>query len=808
MLDQVANGKGRVVGLVGPPGIGKSRMVGEIAAIAADRSCQVFTTTCESHTSGIPFHAAAGLLRDVFAIDGLTDEAARANVRDRMQSADSEDLILLDDLLGIRASETPLPAIDPDARGRRLASLLNAAAAGRTTPAVCVIEDAHWIDEVSEAMIAQFVAVVPQTPLLILVTYRPEYRGVLDQLPGSHRIALAPLDDSESRALAAELLGEDASVAALIDQIAGRAAGNPLFAEEIVRDLAERGVVEGTVGAYVCLRSSADVRVPASLQAAIAARIDRLATTSKHTLNAAAVIGLRFDVGLLASLVESVEVDELLQAELIDQVAFTPRSVFAFRHPLIRAVAYESQLRSDRARRHQRLADTIKGGGAPDDNAALVAEHLEAAGDLEAAYGWHMRAGAFAGFRDIRAARTSWQRARQVADRFPADEPDRTSKQIAPRTLLCANAWRDWGSPVDSAFDEISELCLGEGDHASRAIGMAGFITACIFQDRFAEAARISSDLVVLLDAINDPMLTLGLLPAASNAKLQGGEPAEGLRLAQRIIDLAEEDPTRGNVVIASPLTVAMTFRAANRLCFGIPDWRADFDAAIAMGRPIDDTSYALAVMYKYVLSIHNGAACSDAVAIRESAEAVTVSEQSSDDFGLGAAQLARGLVLVNQPGPQHAEGLDWLERYRQTALRRRASVDWVRWDSTELAREKSRLGDIDGAIELARSNVDCLFESGDMISRGPAVTVFVEALLRRGTELDLAEARSAVDRLAAVPTDPGFVLHELPLLRLRALVASSHGDDVTYRDYRDRYRGMANDLGFEGHMAIAANMY
>ena len=621
-----------------------------------------------------------------------------------MPDAEADDLLLLHDLLGVRDVDVALPDIDPDARRRRLSALLNTAAVARATPTIYVLEDAHWIDEVSESMIAELGALVARTRSLLLVTYRPEYRGALDRLPSSHRIALAPLDDSESRALAAELLGPDASVGTLIDQIAGRAAGNPFFAEEIVRDLAERGVVEGTPGAYACRRNSEDVRVPASLQATIAARIDRLATTSKRTLNAAAVIGLRFEAGLLASLVDTVDVDELLQSELIDQVAFTPRPLFAFRHPLIRTVAYESQLRSDRARLHQSLADTIEDAGATDDNAALIAEHLEAAGDLEGAYDWHMRAGAFAGYRDIRAARTSWQRARQVADLLPADEPDRTSKRIVPRTLLCANAWRDWGSSVDSAFAELNELCLGAGDHASRAIGMAGLITAYIFQDRFGEAARVSSDLVVLLEMINDPMLTLGIMPAASNAKLQGGEPAEGLRLAQQIIDLAEGDPTRGNVVIGSPLTMALTLRAANRMCLGIPGWRTDFDDAIAVGRPIDDTCYAAAVMYKYAVPIHNGASCSDAVAIRESAEAVAVSEQSSDDFALGAAQLARGLALINQPGSQHAEGLDWLNRYRHTALRLRPSVDWVRWVSTEQAREKfrrrrRRRRDRDGAI-------------------------------------------------------------------------------------------------------------
>ncbi len=193
-------------------------------------------------------------------------------------------------------------------------------------------------------------------------------------------------------------------------------------------------------------------------------------------------------------------------------------------------------------------------------------------------------------------------------------------------------------------------------------------------------------------------MLTLALLPAASNAKVQGGEPAEGLRLAQQIIDLTEGDPTRGNVVIGSPLTVGITLRAANRMCLGISGWRTGFDDAIAVGRPVDDTCYAAAVMYKYAIPIHNRASCSDAAAIRESAEAATLSEQSSDDFGLGAAQLARGLVLVNQPGSQHAEGLDWLDRYRHTALRLRPSVDWVRWVGTEQVREKSARGDVDGA--------------------------------------------------------------------------------------------------------------
>jgi adenylate cyclase len=130
-----------------------------------------------------------------------------------------------------------------------------------------------------------------------------------------------------------------------------------------------------------------------------------------------------------------------------------------------------------------------------------------------------------------------------------------------------------------------------------------------------------------------------------------------------------------------------------------------------------------------------------------------------------------------------------------------------VRTVDTEIAKEKARSGDLDGAIELARTVVDYTFDAGDALSLGEAVRVFVEALLQRGTSVDVEEAQAAIDRLAAEPTDPGFVLFELPLLRLRALLAWAHGDDAAYVQFRDRYRGMAKSIGFEGHIALAEAM-
>ncbi|HYX99917.1 MAG TPA: adenylate/guanylate cyclase domain-containing protein, partial [Mycobacterium sp.] len=438
MVDRVIGGRGGVVNVVGPPGIGKSRAAREAAALAAERGVEVFWAFCESHAGDIPFHVVARLLRAGTGVADLDREAARMRVRARVPDADPQDLLLFDDLLGIADPEVPLPQIDPDARRRRLTAMINAASLARREPALYIIEDVHWIDGVSESMLADFLTVIPRTQSMVLITSRPEYKGALTQVAGAQTIALAPLDDSDTVALLAELLGSDPSVAELAAIIADRAAGNPFFAEEMVRELVQRSVLAGERGGYVCGTKATEVTVPATVQAAIAARIDRLSAPARRTLNAASVIGARFGAELLAALEIDPVFDELLSAELIDQVRFTPSAEYAFHHPLISAVAYESQLKSDRAEWHRRLATAIqeRAPGSVEENAALIAEHLQAAGELHAAYGWHMRAGASSATRNVGAARVSWERARQIADQLPDEHADKLSMRIAPRTML------------------------------------------------------------------------------------------------------------------------------------------------------------------------------------------------------------------------------------------------------------------------------------------------------------------------------------------------------------------------------------
>jgi class 3 adenylate cyclase len=811
LLDRAIDGHGAVVGVVGSPGIGKSRLAREVAAMAATRGVDVFAAFCESHTSQVHFHAVARLLRAITGVKGLDGQTARDRVRDRVPNADPEDLLLLHDLLGIADPDVPLPAIDPDARRRRLTALVNAASLARQTPAVYVIEDAHWIDEVSESLVAEFVTVIPQTPSLVLVTYRPEYVGALTRVHGAQTLALGPLSDPETAALVCELLGSDPSVGVLGKKIADRAAGNPFFAEEIVRELAEGGVLHGERGGYVSTADVGEVSVPPTLQAAIAARIDRLDPAAKRTLSAAAVIGARFSLELLDTLGVEPILEDLVVAELVDQVGFTRRAEYVFHHPLIHMVAYESQLKSDRAQVHRRVAAAIESRdpAAAEENAALIAEHLEAAGDLHAAYQWHMRAATWATYRDIAAARRSWERARAIADALPAEDPNRAAMRITPRTMLCGNAWRVHEHVAGARFDELRQLCTAAGDKASLAMAMAGLVMDHLFQGRIREASQLASEAKALLDSIDDPTLTVGLSFAPIYAKAESAEWCDVLRWSQRVVDLADGDPAKGNFIFGSPLAVALLQRGTARYLMGRRGWRDDLRHGMAMARSTDHVTYAVVVGYVYCAAVPMGALNPDDSAMREIEDALRIAERSGDDVAVAWARLALGQALVHRhTDAEHDRGYKLLAEVSDVLLRGGYLLCDVPIVNVYVARERARRGDRNNAIPLMRAAADDLVRRGQLLQWGvPATGVLVQTLLDRAAEGDVAEAGAAIERLAAAPADDGLVIREIWLLRMRAFLARVRGDAEVYTDLRDRYRAMATSLGFAGHMKWAEEM-
>lgn len=809
VLDRAIAGQGCVVGVAGPAGIGKSRLVYEAAALARVRGVEVFSTFCESHTTDVPFHAVARLFRNAVGIADLDEETARVRVSDQFSDAGTDDLLLLYDLMGIRDPDSAVPGIAPDARRRRLTALINSMSLSTSTPALYVVEDVHWIDAVSESMFVDLMGVIPQTHSVVLLTYRPEYRGPLSNLAGAQTLSLAPLSSSEVGTLLSELLGVDVSVQAIAGLVAERAAGNPFFAQEMVHELAGRGVLKGERGQYTCDIAVGEISVPATLQAAIAARIDRLGTDAKQTINAAAVIGSRFTPDLLNALGITPAVDELLGAELIDQVRFTPHTEYAFRHPMIRAVAYESQLKSARAQLHQRLAAAIetREPASADANAALIAEHVEAAGDLIAAYAWHMRAANWSINREIAAARVSWDRARAVADSLPAEYPNRLAMRIAPRTMLCATSWRGTPQPAGGTFQELCALCDEAGDKTSVAIAMTGVVAEHARHARMQEALELASKQMALIESIGDPGLMMGAGFSAIAIKAQHGEMAEALRWAQTTIDWAAGDPVKGIMIAGSPLPTALAIRGSARWWFGHAGWRDDFAAALEMACDADPQTLGFVTAWVFGTGILNGVQLVSDDVVSHLEHALRVAEASGDDTVLGSIKYVMGSMLVCR-----GDDAD-LQRRLQLIAEVRDMCRELRFPLSEVspieflpAYEQARTGDAEGGLPQMRHSFTDMLQKGQFVYATGMAGFLIEVLLGRGSDGDLTEAQDVVDWIAALPGDD-WVARDLMVLRLRAMVAKVRGTDSQYFDLRDRYRAWAQSLGFEGHMQWAAQM-
>lgn len=296
--------------------------------------------------------------------------------------------------------------------------------------------------------------------------------------------------------------------------------------------------------------------------------------------------------------------------------------------------------------------------------------------------------------------------------------------------------------------------------------------------------------------------MTVGLFYPAAQAKWEAGEATESLRLAQRIIDLADGDPTMGNFVIGSPLAWALTLKGAAEMFLGRPGWREDLRAGIVLARSVDAGARSFVQLYKYAAAIQNGAVHPTARDVELAAESLEVAQQSGDNAALAYALFNRAVSLLHHNS--EADGLEFLVQAKEMVVREQLTTTVRRMCDIEFARAHSRSGDYGSAIELASTVLAEQFETGEMIFRGPATTVLVEALLSRGVAGDIAAAELAVDRLAAVPTEPEFVLHELAVLRLRALLARAHGDAAGYAQFRERFRDKAVQASFEGCLAQA----
>jgi class 3 adenylate cyclase len=424
-LAQARAGAGAVVGISGDAGVGKSRLCLEFVERCRAQGLAVHEGHCPAHGKTIPFLLLRDLLRSTLGLDERSGtEEARRRIAGALVLLDErlqEGLPLLFDFLGLADPERRAPVLDPEARCEAVIDLACrlVRAHGERQPLALLIDDLHWIDAESERFVERLVDGVAGTPTLLIVNFRPEYRAAwMDQLadtPGRafRQLALAPPDAPAVRALLRELLGDHPSLGTLPQLVHERTGGNPFFIEEVVRSLIEQGILTRVEPSdtdasealrpappYALARAVTEIQIPATVQAIVGARIDRLNEAEKQALQAAAVIGKTFAAAVLERAL-GVAGDELAgalevlrRAALIDGDPLAPERAHTFRHPLVQEVAYQSQLVEQRGRRHVAVARALEELHADTlgQHAALIAHHYEAAHYRYAAARWRRRA--------------------------------------------------------------------------------------------------------------------------------------------------------------------------------------------------------------------------------------------------------------------------------------------------------------------------------------------------------------------------------------------------------------------------------
>jgi class 3 adenylate cyclase/tetratricopeptide (TPR) repeat protein len=573
-LERAEAGAGAVVGVVAEAGVGKSRLTHEFSQRCRERGLEVFEAQAQAHGRTTPLMPVLQMLRAYFGIaDRDPERLTREKIAGRALLLDpgfAGDLPLLFDFLGVPDPDRQLPQMSPEARQRALGQivcrLINAPKRRHTV--VLVVEDLHWIDEGSDSMLAELVSSVEGTNTLAVVNFRPEYSPEWIDAPVYRGIALQPLGQTDTRELLRDLAGEDPSLDGLEEPIHTRTAGNPFFVEEIVRELVEAGHFEGERGAYRLLRPVEEAGVPATVQAVLAARIDRLDPAAKQLLQAASVVGK--EVGARAlGLTAGLEGEELNPAlcELVDggflyEAELYPERVLAFRHPLTREVAYDTQLADRRAATHAAAARaTIElEPDRLDEMATLIAHHMAEGGETLEAVRWFARAAYWAGHTRPQDALRLWQRVTALLEETEQTE-ETTALAVSSRLLQLDYAWRLGmdREEADVLAAEAAEIAERIGDVHSLAL--LKLLTAARpgIAEHSAEWVAAAGEASRLADETGDPALRIAVRSAGAYAFMCAGDLDALEMLADELLELAGDDPTLGaGIVVDSPIAWAL----------------------------------------------------------------------------------------------------------------------------------------------------------------------------------------------------------------------------------------------------------
>ncbi len=371
-LEQAAHGRGQIVSVIGEPGVGKSRLFCEFLHSHRTQGWLVLESTSVSYGKATAYSPLVDLMKGYFKIAGRDDtRAVRAKVTGNVLTLDEalKDSIapLLWLLDGLPEAHEFLGLEPPKQRDSALDAVRRVLLReSQNQPLLLVFEDLHWIDAQTQALLDAMVESLPNAHVLLAVNYRPEYQHSWGGKTYYRQLRIDPLPPESAEALLELQLGEDPALNPLRRLLIERTEGNPLFLEESVRSLVETGVLVGERGAYRLGKDPMPIQVPATVQAILAARIDRLPSDDKQLLQTASVIGKDVPWALLLEVSELPEDDlrralaRLQAAELVYEAKLFPDLEYTFKHALTHEVAYGSLLQDRRRALHARIIEGIE----------------------------------------------------------------------------------------------------------------------------------------------------------------------------------------------------------------------------------------------------------------------------------------------------------------------------------------------------------------------------------------------------------------------------------------------------------------
>jgi class 3 adenylate cyclase/tetratricopeptide (TPR) repeat protein len=810
--EQAFAGQPQVIGIVGEAGVGKSRLCDEFARRCRAKGIPVYHTSGHAHTKSIPLMPILQIMRSYFDITDLdSDQTARERIAGKLLLLDesfADDLPLIFDFLAVPDPERPSPRMDPEARQRQVLGVTKRLIRAQSArePGVTVFEDLHWLDPASEAFLANTVEASQGTRSLTVLNFRPEYHAPWMSMSHYRQIALAPLGPEAIEEMLRHLLGSHPSLDGLPDVVRERTSGNPFFIEEVVQSLVEAGSLEGERGAYTLVRPVEEAAVPASVQAVLSARIDRLAERDKAVLQAAAVIGRELSGPVLARVVElepaSLEeaLRDLVAGEFVIEQELYPESVYAFKHPLTQEVAYGSQLGERRAAVHAAVARAIAEEYPErlEERAALLAQHWEAAGEALEAARWNARAGAWAGTKDPTASLRHWRKVRELTDSLP-DSEETAALGLSARIFSLTFGWRLGISHEESEalFTEAERMASGARDLWSRATLLSVYGNIRSTNDgEVGEYARLGRQAIALAEESGDPALYM-IVSVSSFGLFLIGEYREAVAILDRAMELADGDPTIGaGISVGCPLALCLVSKGGYLCDLGrLEEGRELIERGMKLaGEQGDIETVGWGHMWSTWHAYWSGEPES---AMAHARQALGIAERIGDSFSLAWSWFWLG-VGARMRG-EWRQAIEAIERSQAISRERRAGLDSEGWRLIILGEAYLGLGEAERAVDLLREGA-ALLRSRGQSAEALANVILARILLSSEGLAAREEIESALARARELARDTGMRSAE-PMIHveLAELAHQSGVEEERERELLEAHR-LFTEVGATGH--------